>query len=88
MNDVNSGSAARTELASSVVLAFDTQWRCDSHRDMYHRVIRELAYDPADVFELRITEASIEVDYVDFENAAWPLMTRRHSTTRSALPTR
>jgi hypothetical protein len=69
-----------------VVLAFDTEWRCEGHRDMYHRIIRELGYDAADVFEMRVTEASVEVDYVDFTNAEWPVMTGHHSGRRRSLP--
>jgi hypothetical protein len=82
--NVNDQPAAGTDLINCVVLAFDTQWRSDSHRDMYHRIIRELEYDLADVFEMRITETSIEVDYVDFENPAWPLMTKRHRAANGA----
>jgi len=76
---------ADAELAGGVVLAChdDSIWCDESHRQMYYRIIQELGYDPDDVYELRVTEASIEVDFVDFDHPDWPLLTRRHAAPPS-----
>jgi hypothetical protein len=43
-----------------------------------NRVILALGYDPADVVAARLCRSAIEVDFIDFADEDWPLMTRRH----------
>jgi len=85
---LNADQPADTGVKSGLVLVLhaDMHWRCDSHREMYDRIIHELGYEPTDVYEVRITATAIEVDFVDFEDQNWPVITRRHvATTGSPL---
>jgi len=81
-HDPGDAQRADRESSGSVVLACHGVWRHESESEMYDRIIRELAYDPDDVYEIRVTEAAIEVDFVDFENVDWPVVTRRHLQLR------
>ena len=63
----------------SLVLRAGNYWQSERHREMYDRIVRELGYEASDVYELRVTEAAIEVDSIDFEHDDWPLRRRRHA---------
>ena len=81
-NDERSDEA---ELTGDFLLVFhrDTEWRCDSHREMYDRIVDALGYDPEDVYEVRVAETAIEVDFIDFEDAVPPVITRQHRAITS-----
>jgi len=80
---IASGGSRRRRLkcADHLILRFDAGWRCDSDRQIYDRIIGELRYDADDVCEVRVSETAIEVDAIDFDDAAWPGITRRFLST-------
>ena len=43
-----------------------------------NRIIYALGYDPPDVCAARLYVSAIKVDFIDFVDDDWPLMTRRH----------
>jgi hypothetical protein len=59
-----------------VIMAFDI---CSRRCDVVQRILALLGYDCADVYEVRVTQDVIEVDYIDFMDLDWPVVTRRHA---------
>jgi hypothetical protein len=82
----NAGSIESQLTDAPALVLRDTALRRRGDRDMYYRIIRALGYDPADVCELRVTEGSIVVSYVDFTRADWPRLTRRHTPRLASSP--
>ena len=80
-NRVLHNSSTSEPWPENLVFRFDARSHCDRHRQRYYRIARELSYDPADVCEVRVTETAIEVDAIDFDDPAWPVITRRFEAT-------
>ena len=57
-----------------------------SHRALYEQAVAAAGVDSENVLVIRITEAGIELDVLDFDDARWPVRTRRVGTgaTQSA----
>ncbi len=49
--------------------------RCQ--RDLYEQAVAAAGVQPDNVLVVRITEASVEVDAIDVEDARWPVRTQR-----------
>ena len=72
----NDNQQARSERnGGGVIAAFNTGY---GHRGILQRILDLLGYDPANVYEVRVNEDVIEVDYIDFTDLDWPVVTQRH----------
>jgi hypothetical protein len=43
-----------------------------SHRDLFERAVAAARVDPDNVLVVRVTEAHIEVDFIDLDDVEWP----------------
>jgi hypothetical protein len=60
----------------ALALSSDSCWALGpDQRSLYERSVVLCGADPADVVEVRIGQALIEVDVVDFNDPRWPTMT-------------
>jgi len=50
-------------------------------RALYERTLTACGVDPDEVLEVRIGEDMLEVDFVNFEDPTWPVITRTYPTT-------
>ena len=58
----------------------------DHNDDLINTIIYALGYDPADVCAARLDGSAIFIDFIDFVDEDWPLMTRRHGVPAALRP--
>ncbi len=56
-----------------------------SHRALYEQAVAAAGVGSEDVLVVRVTEAGIEVDVLDFDDARWPVRTLRVEAGRFNL---